>query len=83
MFQIVFFGVFYERFIEDKIRQFVDLCCMSNVSTFWLYLATVISPFLKVMSTLKEALKWFAMIGFLVWFPPVVNSRDGYNELQV
>uniref|UniRef100_A0AC11EQN1 Transmembrane protein 67 n=1 Tax=Ovis aries TaxID=9940 RepID=A0AC11EQN1_SHEEP len=28
--QIVFFGVFYERFIEDKIRQFVDLCCMSN-----------------------------------------------------
>lgn len=53
MFQIVFFAVFYERFIEDKIRQFVDLCCMSNVSTFWLYLATVISPFLKVMSTLK------------------------------
>ena len=36
MFQIVFFAVFYERFIEDKIRQFVDLCCMSNVSTFWL-----------------------------------------------
>lgn len=57
MFQIVFFAVFYERFIEDKIRQFVDLCCMSNVSTFWLYLETVISPFLKVMSTLKEALK--------------------------
>ncbi|EPY75480.1 hypothetical protein CB1_001652043 [Camelus ferus] len=28
--QIVFFVVFYERFIEDKIRQFVDLCCMSN-----------------------------------------------------
>uniref|UniRef100_A0A8C4MCU1 Transmembrane protein 67 n=1 Tax=Equus asinus TaxID=9793 RepID=A0A8C4MCU1_EQUAS len=30
--QIVFFAVFYERFIEDKIRQFVDLCCMSNES---------------------------------------------------
>ena len=57
MFQIVFFAVFYERFIEDKIRQFVDLCCMSNVSTIWLYLATVISSSLKVMSTLKEALK--------------------------
>ena len=57
MFQIVFFAVFYERFIEDKIRQFVDLCCMSNVSTFWLYLATDISSFLKVMSTLQEALK--------------------------
>uniref|UniRef100_A0A286ZL30 Transmembrane protein 67 n=1 Tax=Sus scrofa TaxID=9823 RepID=A0A286ZL30_PIG len=28
--QIMFFAVFYERFIEDKIRQFVDLCCMSN-----------------------------------------------------
>ncbi|KAK2095519.1 Meckelin [Saguinus oedipus] len=27
---IVFFAVFYERFIEDKIRQFVDLCSMSN-----------------------------------------------------
>lgn len=31
-FQIIFFSVFYERFVEDKIRQFVDLCCMSNVS---------------------------------------------------
>ncbi|XP_069457288.1 meckelin isoform X2 [Ovis canadensis] len=34
--QIVFFGVFYERFIEDKIRQFVDLCCMSNISVLLL-----------------------------------------------
>lgn len=42
MFQILFFAVFYERFIEDKIRQFVDLCSMSNVSASWLYLATVI-----------------------------------------
>ncbi|XP_063499509.1 meckelin isoform X4 [Symphalangus syndactylus] len=34
--QVVFFAVFYERFIEDKIRQFVDLCCMSNISVFLL-----------------------------------------------
>ncbi|XP_060143333.1 meckelin isoform X2 [Globicephala melas] len=34
--QIVFFAVFYERFVEDKIRQFVDLCCMSNISVFLL-----------------------------------------------
>ncbi|XP_037659112.1 meckelin [Choloepus didactylus] len=34
--QILFFAVFYERFIEDKIRQFVDLCCMSNISVFLL-----------------------------------------------
>ncbi|XP_060249491.1 meckelin isoform X2 [Ovis aries] len=34
--EIVFFGVFYERFIEDKIRQFVDLCCMSNISVLLL-----------------------------------------------
>uniref|UniRef100_A0A8C2RTE1 Transmembrane protein 67 n=1 Tax=Capra hircus TaxID=9925 RepID=A0A8C2RTE1_CAPHI len=34
--QIVYFGVFYERFIEDKIRQFVDLCCMSNISVLLL-----------------------------------------------
>uniref|UniRef100_A0A9L0RLJ7 Transmembrane protein 67 n=1 Tax=Equus caballus TaxID=9796 RepID=A0A9L0RLJ7_HORSE len=34
--EIVFFAVFYERFIEDKIRQFVDLCCMSNISVFLL-----------------------------------------------
>ncbi|XP_036120104.1 meckelin [Molossus molossus] len=34
--QIMFFAVFYERFIEDKIRQFVDLCCMSNISVFLL-----------------------------------------------
>ncbi|KAL0599023.1 Meckelin [Plecturocebus cupreus] len=34
--QIVFFAVFYERFIEDKIRQFIDLCSMSNISVFLL-----------------------------------------------
>ncbi|XP_006884654.1 PREDICTED: meckelin isoform X2 [Elephantulus edwardii] len=34
--QVTFFAVFYERFIEDKIRQFVDLCCMSNISVFLL-----------------------------------------------
>ncbi|XP_032615940.2 meckelin [Hylobates moloch] len=34
--QVVFFAVFYERFIEDKIRQFVDLCCMGNISVFLL-----------------------------------------------
>uniref|UniRef100_A0A8C6X5E6 Transmembrane protein 67 n=1 Tax=Naja naja TaxID=35670 RepID=A0A8C6X5E6_NAJNA len=33
---VVYFSVIYERFIEDKIRQFVDLCCMSNVSVFLL-----------------------------------------------
>ncbi|XP_040849292.1 meckelin isoform X2 [Ochotona curzoniae] len=32
--QIVFFAAFYERFVEDKIRQFVDLCSMSNISVF-------------------------------------------------
>nr|XP_004656991.2 meckelin isoform X1 [Jaculus jaculus] len=34
--QIVFFAAFYERFIEDKIRQFVDLCSVSNISVFLL-----------------------------------------------
>uniref|UniRef100_F6VUH8 Transmembrane protein 67 n=1 Tax=Callithrix jacchus TaxID=9483 RepID=F6VUH8_CALJA len=34
--EIMFFAVFYERFIEDKIRQFVDLCSMSNISVFLL-----------------------------------------------
>ncbi|NXP53510.1 MKS3 protein, partial [Heliornis fulica] len=34
--QIIFFSVLYERFIEDKISQFVDLCCMSNISVFLL-----------------------------------------------
>nr|XP_054374644.1 meckelin isoform X2 [Pongo abelii] len=34
--QVMFFAVFYERFIEDKIRQFVDLCSMSNISVFLL-----------------------------------------------
>jgi meckelin len=24
----------YERFVEDKIQQFVDLCSMSNISVF-------------------------------------------------
>ncbi|XP_043116008.1 meckelin isoform X5 [Puntigrus tetrazona] len=34
--QIIFFTVFHERFIEDKIRQFVDLCSISNVSVLLL-----------------------------------------------
>ncbi|CAM2101163.1 unnamed protein product [Caretta caretta] len=32
--QVVFFIGIYERFVEDKIHQFVDLCSMSNVSVF-------------------------------------------------
>ncbi|NXO00768.1 MKS3 protein, partial [Rhinopomastus cyanomelas] len=34
--QILFFSVFYEKFVEDKISQFVDVCCMSNISVFLL-----------------------------------------------
>ncbi|XP_071410278.1 meckelin isoform X1 [Pithys albifrons albifrons] len=34
--QVVFSSVFYERFVEDKISQFVDLCCVSNISVFLL-----------------------------------------------
>ncbi|XP_059719660.1 meckelin isoform X2 [Haemorhous mexicanus] len=34
--QIIFFAVIYERFVEDKISQFVDLCCVSNISVFLL-----------------------------------------------
>ncbi|XP_060756170.1 meckelin isoform X1 [Neoarius graeffei] len=36
--QIIIFSVFYERFVEDKIRQFVDLCSISNVSVLLLSL---------------------------------------------
>ncbi|KFP71627.1 Meckelin, partial [Acanthisitta chloris] len=32
--QVIFFSVVYERFVEDKISQFVDLCCVSNISVF-------------------------------------------------
>ncbi|XP_051577601.1 meckelin isoform X2 [Myxocyprinus asiaticus] len=34
--QIIFFTVFHERFVEDKIRQFVDLCSISNISVLLL-----------------------------------------------
>ncbi|KAI7806628.1 meckelin [Triplophysa rosa] len=34
--QMIFFTVFHERFIEDKIRQFVDLCSISNISVLLL-----------------------------------------------
>nr|XP_040021797.1 meckelin isoform X2 [Gasterosteus aculeatus aculeatus] len=34
--QGIFFTVFYEHFVEDKIRQFVDLCSISNVSVLLL-----------------------------------------------
>ncbi|XP_068995526.1 meckelin [Embiotoca jacksoni] len=30
--QVIFFTVFHEHFVEDKIRQFVDLCSISNIS---------------------------------------------------
>ncbi|KAL4617058.1 meckelin [Arapaima gigas] len=36
LFQMLFFTVFYERFVEDKIRQFVDLCSISNISVLLL-----------------------------------------------
>ncbi|XP_078236652.1 meckelin isoform X1 [Pogona vitticeps] len=32
--QVIFSLVLYERFVEDKIHQFVDLCSLSNVSVF-------------------------------------------------
>ncbi|KAH9495634.1 Meckelin [Bulinus truncatus] len=32
--QILFFVLIYERFITDDIREFVDLCSMSNISVF-------------------------------------------------
>ncbi|XP_075694423.1 meckelin-like [Rhinoderma darwinii] len=32
--QVLFFIFFYERFFEDKIKQFADLCSLSNVSVF-------------------------------------------------
>ncbi|XP_029598947.1 meckelin-like isoform X2 [Salmo trutta] len=34
--QIIFFTAFHERFVEDKIRQFVDLCSISNISVLLL-----------------------------------------------
>lgn len=34
--QMLFFTVFHERFVEDKIRQFVDLCSISNISVLLL-----------------------------------------------
>ncbi|XP_028983915.1 meckelin [Betta splendens] len=34
--QVMFFTVFYEHFVEDKIRQFVDLCSISNISVLLL-----------------------------------------------
>ncbi|TRY84592.1 hypothetical protein DNTS_001329 [Danionella cerebrum] len=34
--QRIFFTVFHERFVEDKIRQFVDLCSISNISVLLL-----------------------------------------------
>ncbi|XP_076009846.1 meckelin [Genypterus blacodes] len=34
--QAMYFTVFHERFVEDKIRQFVDLCSISNISVLLL-----------------------------------------------
>uniref|UniRef100_A0A3P8UGI6 Transmembrane protein 67 n=1 Tax=Cynoglossus semilaevis TaxID=244447 RepID=A0A3P8UGI6_CYNSE len=34
--QVIFFTVIYEHFFEDKIRQFVDLCSISNISVLLL-----------------------------------------------
>ena len=32
--QWLFFTFIYERFFEDKVRQYVDLCSLSNISVF-------------------------------------------------
>ncbi|KAK7881077.1 hypothetical protein WMY93_032327 [Mugilogobius chulae] len=34
--QVIFFTLFYECVVEDKIRQFVDLCSISNISVMLL-----------------------------------------------
>ena len=34
LFQRLFVFLIYERFFEHKIRQFVDLCSVSNISVF-------------------------------------------------
>ncbi|XP_041798443.1 meckelin [Chelmon rostratus] len=34
--QVIYFTVFHEHFVEDKIRQFVDLCSVSNISVLLL-----------------------------------------------
>ncbi|KAF7669715.1 hypothetical protein LDENG_00147280 [Lucifuga dentata] len=34
--QVIYFTVFHEHFVEDKIRQFVDLCSISNISVLLL-----------------------------------------------
>lgn len=57
--QIIFFSVFYERFVEDKIRQFVDLCSISNVSVpsssnLYLYLYKTISKLGMQKQNTKE-----------------------------
>lgn len=31
--------MFYERFFEDKVRDFVDLCSMANISVFIMHQA--------------------------------------------
>lgn len=31
--QVIYFTVIHEHFVEDKVRHFVDLCSVSNVST--------------------------------------------------
>lgn len=37
--QWLFFTLFYERFFEDKVRDFVDLCSMANISVFIMHQA--------------------------------------------
>lgn len=34
VFQYFIYAIFYQRFVEDKIINFVDLCSVSNVSVF-------------------------------------------------
>ena len=34
MVQWLFFTLIYQRFIEDPVRQFVDLCSVTNTSVF-------------------------------------------------
>ncbi|XP_071496819.1 meckelin-like [Diadema antillarum] len=34
--QYLFYTLFYERFVEDALRNFVDLCSMANISVFLL-----------------------------------------------
>lgn len=81
--QVIFFTVFYEHFVEDKIRQFVDLCSVSNVGTLSHYLFNILPSvlfYLKMVCVLLFCLQISVLLLSHTCFGYYIHGRSVHGH---